>query len=146
MIIIIFSIMNKLLPLAISFITLMSIRMELGGFHCKKNWQCFIVTFTYYLLTIMAADYFSVSIVYTIIIDVVAFISILTLTPINSKLRNIKEHRTRLLLKIRVSVVMIIIFCLEFIISEKYRNYIVCSLVFILVEILLQIIYRYRKR
>lgn len=40
---------------------------------------------------------------------------------------------------------MVIIFGLKNIISEKYGNYIVWSLVFILVEILLQIINRYRK-
>lgn len=145
-IIIIFSLMNKLLPLALSFVTLMSIRMELGGFHCKKNWQCFLVTFSYFLLTIMAADYFSMSEPAIIIINVISFISILILTPVNSRIRNIHDSRIRNKLKIRVSIVLLFIFLLESLISRRYRNYIVWSLVFILIEILLQVISRFRKR
>ena len=143
-IIIIFSLMNKLLPLALSFVTLMSIRMELGGFHCKKNWQCFLVTFSYFLLTIMAADYFSMSEPAIIIINVISFISILILTPVNSRIRNIHDSRIRN--KLRVSIVLLFIFLLESLISRRYRNYIVWSLVFILIEILLQVISRFRKR
>lgn len=145
-IIIIFSWMNKLLPLAVSVITLMSIRMELGGFHCKKNWQCFLVTLSYFLSTIMAADYFKMPVSAIIVIDIVSFISILIFTPINSKIRNVNDNNIRKRLKIRVSIIMLVIFLAQYLISEKCRNYIVWSLVFILIEISLQVISRFRKR
>lgn len=145
-IVIIFSLMNKLLPLALSFVTFMSIRMELGGFHCKKNWQCFLVTFSYFLLTIMAADSFRMSETAIIIINVISFISILILTPVNSRIRNIHDTRIRKKLKIRVSIVLLFIFLLESLIGKRYRYYIVWSLVFILIEILLQVISRFRRK
>lgn len=145
-IIVFFTLANRLLPLLISFITLMSIRFELGGFHCKKSWQCLAVTFTYFALTIYFADTISVSTVWMIIIDIIAFIIIPIFTPINSNLRIIKDKEMKIKLKIRVIIVLLFVFISEILISERYRNYIVWSLVFILIEILLQTIKILRKR
>lgn len=145
-IIVFFTLADRLLPLLISFITLMSIRFELGGLHCKKSWQCLAVTFTYFALTIYSADNISVSTEWMIIIDIIAFIVILIFTPINSNLRKIKDKEIKIKLKVRVSIVLLFVFISEILLRERYRNYIVWSLVFILIEILLQTIKILRKR
>lgn len=145
-IIIVFALMNKLLPLVISVITLMSIRMELGGIHCKKNWQCFLVTLSYFLCTIMAADYLVMSVPAIIVIDAISVVTILIFTPVNSKIRSVNDGNVRNRLKIRVLIILLVNFLVQYLISEKYRKYIVWSLVFILIEILLLVISRFRER
>ena len=79
-------------------------------------------------------------------VEVVSFITILICTPINSRLRNVKDKKIVMKLKLRVSLVMLVILIIMNTIGGGYRNYVVWSLVFILIEILIYLLCEYRRR
>lgn len=135
---IIFTILDKTSLFILSLNILISLRLFIGGIHCKTSMSCLLVTILHFFITtIISQILININIIICIIFFIISIVLILIYAPCPNKKRPLKNKMILKILSLISFCFWIIVFFCTY--TQRIRSCIFFSLVIQIIQIIINI-------